>query len=75
MDKNQQIDDLVTMLDQFMGTGGGHMNVRVEKDGSIATEEARSKTVTQFNSLDCTEGDMACRIPNLFKGLDTDDDT
>jgi len=74
MDHNKQIDDLVAMLDQFMGTGGGHMNVRVEQDGTVSTEETRSKTVTQMNSLDCAEGDMACKIPNLFEGLDADDD-
>ena len=74
MEQNKQIDDIVAMLDQFMGNNGGHMNIRVDKDGTIATEEARSKTVTQTNSLDCAEGDMACKIPHLFEGLDADDD-
>lgn len=74
MEQNKQIDDIVAMLDQFMGTGGGHMNIHVEKDGTVSTEEARSKTVTQMNSLDCAEGDVACKVPTLFEGLDADDD-
>lgn len=70
MEQDKQIDDIVAMLDQFMANNGGHMNIRVEDDGTIKTEETHSKTVTQMNSLDCTDGDLACKVPTLFEGLD-----
>ena len=35
MDPNRQIDEIVAMLDSFMSGNGGHMNIRVEHDGSI----------------------------------------
>lgn len=73
MDPNRQIDEIVAMLDSFMSSNGGHMNIRVEHDGSIRTDEAYSKTVTVAHSLDCAEGDLACRVPTLFEGLDAED--
>ena len=75
MDPNKQIDDIVAMLDAFMSANGGHMNIRVESDGSVRTEEAYSKTVTQMNSLDCAAGDLACQVPTLFEGLDEEPDS
>ena len=49
------------------------MNITVDSDGNVKTEETFSKTVTQMNSLDCASGDMACKVPTLFEGLDADD--
>lgn len=74
MDRNKQIDDIVALLDQFMGSNGGHMNIKVDPEGTITTEQAISKNITQFPSSDCSEGDFACRIPTLFEGLDDADD-
>lgn len=70
---DKKIDDIVNMIDQFMAGNGGHMNIKVDSDGNVKTEETFSKTVTQMNSLDCASGDMACKVPTLFEGLDADD--
>ncbi len=70
MDQNKKIDDIVAMLDSFMSESGGHMEIRVEDDGSVHTDETFVKSVTTKNSLDCREGDMACSVPTLFEGLD-----
>lgn len=69
-DKNAKIDDIVAMLDQFMSNNGGHMNIQVNDKGEITAE----KTVQTTNSLECAEGDLACKVPTLFDGLDIQDD-
>lgn len=68
--REKQIDDIVSMLDRFMAGDGGHMNIRVSGDGTVNTEETVEKSVTSMRSSDCSEGDLACRIPNLLQGLD-----
>ncbi len=73
MDQEKQIDDIVAMLDDFMGNNGGHMDIRVQDDGSVHTDVTIAKTVTTTNSLECREGEMACSIPTLFEGLDAED--
>lgn len=72
MNKEKQIDDLVNMIDSFMSNNGGHMNVTVDKGGNIVTdgEEVDEVSVKTMNSLDCAEGDLACKVPTLFEGLD-----
>lgn len=65
-DNNQeQIDDIVAMLDQFMADGGGHMNVVCDGNGI-----AREKVVKTFRSTDCGLKNMACSVPTLHKGFD-----
>ena len=66
--KEKQIDDIVAMLDQFMSESGGHMNIQVDSDGTVTAE----KTVETANSLECANGDMACKVPTLFEGMDHD---
>lgn len=66
--KNKQAEDIVDMIDRFMSQGGGHINVTVNNDGGVSLE----KTVKVTNSLECAEGDMACSVPTLFEGLDSD---
>lgn len=66
--KEKQIDDIVAMLDQFMSESGGHMNIQVSPDGAVTAE----KTVETANSLECSKGDMACKVPTLFEGLDNE---
>lgn len=68
----KQIDDIVSMLDQFMSGNGGHMNIQVAEDGTINAEKTTAKTITTTNSADCASGDLACKVPTLFEGLDGD---
>ena len=72
---DKQIDDIVSMLDSFMSSNGGHMNISVSQGGKISAEKTMAKTVTTLNSLDCAAGDLACNIPTLFQGLDTDEES
>lgn len=65
---DNKIDDIVAMLDQFMSEKGGHMNITVDPNGTIHAE----KTVQKTNSLECAPGNMACKVPTLFEGLDTE---
>lgn len=68
--KETQIDDIVSMLDQFMSGNGGHMNISVSEDGIINAEGTTAKSVTTTNSTECADGNSACRVPTLFEGLD-----
>lgn len=72
--EDRKVDDIVSMIDQFMSTGGGHINVNVSTNGDVTTEETFSKTVTQMKSMDCAAGDLACAVPTLFEGMDVDAD-
>lgn len=71
--EDKKIDDIVSMIDQFMADNGGHMNVTVDTKGNVNTEETYAKTVTKMNSMDCAAGDLACKVPTLFEGLDDSD--
>ena len=67
MDDKNQIDDLVSMIDNFMAGKGGHMNV--------STNEAIEETTKQTtNSFECAKGDMACKVPTLHQGLDSNEE-
>lgn len=63
MDK--KIDDIVDMLDNFMGNGGGHMNVTI-------ADETDAKTVETTNS-NCCNKNMACMVPTMHQGIDDDE--
>lgn len=69
MKEDKRIDDIIAMLDQAMSTGTGHMNISVDENGEI-----QSKTIETMKSTDCAQGDLACCVPTLFEGLDTEDD-
>jgi hypothetical protein len=71
--KDKQIDDIVSMLDEFMSGNGGHMNIRVAENGTINADKTLAKTINTTSSSDCAEGDMACKVPTLFFGLDQED--
>ncbi len=62
------------MIDSFMANNGGHMNVTVDKNGSVVTdgEEVDKLSVKTMKSLDCAEGDLACNVPTLFDGMDNE---
>jgi len=66
MDNEKKIDDIVSMIDQFMGSNGGHLNVSVA-DTNQATLQ---KTTQTTNTLECASGNLACNVPTLHDGLD-----
>lgn len=70
MNKEQTIDDIISKLDDFAERGGGHMNISVEENGSIKTQEFEAKDIEIANSLDCAKGNLACNVPTLHKGID-----
>ncbi len=72
--KEKQIDDIVSMLDQFTAENGGHMNIRVSEDGTVSADKTMAKSVTTMNSTDCADGNSACRVPTLFEAMDADDE-
>lgn len=64
-DKLSTVDDIVTMLDDMMGNGHGHVNVSVEgPEGSL------EKGVETLGCIDCAKGDLACQVPTLMEGMD-----
>ena len=54
MDNNKTIDDIIAILDGFTSKNGGHMNIQVN------SENIDDKKIDIANSLDCSNGDMAC---------------
>ncbi len=64
MNNDKRIDDIIAMLDKFMVKDGGHMNIEVNSN------DINSKKVDTANSLDCSSGDMACKVPTLFEGIE-----
>ena len=65
MDDEKKIEDMVAMLDCFMGSGGSRMKISVEQ-GSQALEKAVFKTPDS----ECQGQNMACQVPTLHQGLD-----
>jgi hypothetical protein len=65
MTQDEQVEDIITMLDQFVANGGGHMNIQVEDPENIG--EVKVET---YNSSSCTTGNTACSVPTLHKGID-----
>ena len=63
-DKNQ-VDDIVSMLDNMIGNGHGHVNVSV--DDTVVNGE---KTEVTMGCTDCAKGDLACSVPTLMEGMD-----
>lgn len=66
MDNNlSTVDNIVSMLDDMMGSGHGHVNVSM--DDSIKSGE---KSVVTLGCTDCAKGDLACSVPTLMEGMD-----
>lgn len=63
MDENKMIDDLVSMLDQGMANGMGHVNVDRE-------DIEENKTVQTMGCSECSRTPLACSVPTLHQGLD-----
>lgn len=66
MDNEKKIDDIVSMIDQFMAGNGGHLNVSIDDTDS----KDFKKKIETTNSLDCAAGNLACKVPTLHDGLD-----
>ena len=64
MNYDKRIDDIIAMLDNFTEQNGGHMNINVNSD------DIDSKKIDTANSLDCSSGNMACKVPTLFEGIE-----
>ncbi len=62
-DKLSKVDDIVSMLDNMVGSGVGHINVSVD-------ENQDGKSVETLGCTDCAKGDLACSIPTLHEGID-----
>lgn len=62
---NKKIDDLVSIIDNFMEKGGGHMNVKVNDINDLDTVE-----IEELESSCSTDPNMACRVPTLHEGLE-----
>ncbi len=62
-DKLSNVDDIVSMLDNMVGSGVGHINVSVD-------ENQDGKSVETMGCTDCAKGDLACSIPTLHEGID-----
>jgi len=66
MDNEKKIDDIVSMIDQFMAGSGGHLNISV----ADANNSDLQKTTQTTNTLECAAGNLACNVPTLHNGLD-----
>ena len=64
-DNTTTVDDIVSMLDNMMGNGHGHVNVTI--DDSVAAGE---KATATLGCTDCAKGDLACSVPTLHEGMD-----
>lgn len=65
MANKNQVDDIVSMLDNMMENGHGHVNVTI--DDSVAAGE---KATATMGCTDCAKGDLACSVPTLMEGMD-----
>lgn len=68
MDNDKRIDDIIAMLDGFTSKNGGHMNIEVNSN------DINSKKVNTANSSDRCTGNMACKVPTLFEGVENDEE-
>lgn len=68
MNEDKKIDDVIAMIDNFMAGGGGHMNIA---SGDVDGDNV--KKVVTTNSLECASGNMACKVPTLHEGLDSEE--
>ncbi len=70
MTEQEKIDELVAMLDRFVTNGGGHMNVVTNDISDAESLMSEDVYVETFKSNDCCNGNMACAVPTLHKGID-----
>ena len=70
MTEQERIDELVSMLDNFVANGGGHMNVVTDESADAESFSKEDVYVETYKSSDCCKGNMACAVPTLHKGID-----
>ena len=63
-DKNK-VDDIVSMLDNMVENGHGHINVSMDEN----IKDGEKATIT-LGCTDCAKGDLACNVPTLMEGMD-----
>lgn len=67
MKEKKQVEELISILDSFMKKGGSHVNVD-------AVDGAKKYEIKiQDNSCSGGKFATACALPNLMKGLDTEE--
>lgn len=71
MNNSDEAKKLAEMLDKLCASGSEHINVRRSGEASEDDFDIIEKTE---KSTDCCEGNMACRIPTLHKGIDDKED-
>ena len=64
MDEEKMIDELVSLLDNGVLNGVGHVNVQNDP-----AEEALM-TMNTMGCTDCSRTPLACSVPTLHQGLD-----
>lgn len=64
MANEKQISELVAMIDQFVTSGGGHMNVEVQNQDHMEMVDLQTR------NSNCCQKNMACQVPTLHEGLD-----
>ncbi|MGN0368757.1 MAG: hypothetical protein ACI4EK_08250 [Wujia sp.] len=62
MDTNN-IDNLVSMLDDMVVNGHGHITVSYDPD-------QEGDSVETLGCIDCAKGNLACSVPTLHEGID-----
>lgn len=68
-----KIDDLVALLDQFVTSGSGHINVTNEADDTKSMESDAAPSVDTKKSNECTPN-MACSVPTLQQSVDGEEE-
>lgn len=71
MNSNDEAKKLAEMLDRLCLSGSEHINVT--RSGGASEDDFDIIEKTE-KSTDCCEGNMACRIPTLHKGIDDKED-
>jgi len=64
MDTEKMVDELVSLLDNGVVNGVGHVNV----DNDPAEESLM--TMNTMGCTDCSRTPLACSVPTLHQGLD-----
>ncbi len=70
MSSNEDAKKLAEMLDRLCESGSAHINVRAAENAD-ADDDITEKTM---KSTECCTGNMACSVPTLHKGIDSDEE-
>ena len=68
----KEVDDIVSMLDDFMEQGGGRMNIDAR---SVSPDTPSTIENQKYFGCSVVAGrKMACQVPTLLEALDFDED-